>query len=185
MNLTNLPNFLTVSRIFLIPFMVAFFYWDTPENRWILLGIFITAGVTDFFDGYLARRNNNISLLGRFLDPIADKLLVAALILMLVGFDRMATISYIPAAIILLRELFVSGLREFLATAAINVPVSGMAKWKTAIQMIALGFLIIGDGAPEILHAQTVGEVGLWVAAVLTLITGYKYWQFALDHIID
>jgi cardiolipin synthase len=165
--------------------MVALFYWDSPENRWLLLCVFIAAGVTDFLDGYLARRNNNISLLGRFLDPVADKLLVAALILMLVGFDRMTSISYVPATIILLRELFVSGLREFLATTEINVPVTMMAKWKTTIQMLALGFLIIGDGAPLWIHAKTVGEVGLWVAAALTMITGYKYWKFARVHIIE
>lgn len=181
----NLPNILTLSRIFIIPVVVTLFYWDSPTTRWVMLGIFIVAGVTDFFDGYLARRSNQVSALGRFLDPIADKLLVAALLLMLVGFERMTAWSYLPAAVILMRELLVSGLREFLAQTQVSLPVTQLAKWKTTLQMFTLGFLIVGTDAPSWIPAQTIGEIGLWLAALLTLITGYDYLKAGVAHMID
>lgn len=180
----NLPNILTLSRIFIIPVVVGLFYWDSPTTRWVMLGIFIAAGITDFFDGYLARRSNQVSAFGRFLDPIADKLLVAALLLMLVGFERMAVWSYLPAVIILMRELLVSGLREFLAQAQVSVPVSQLAKWKTTLQMFTLGFLIVGTDSPSWIPAQTIGEVGLWLAALITLITGYDYLKAGVAYMI-
>lgn len=181
----NLPNILTLSRIFIIPVVIALFYWDSPTTRWVMLGIFIAAGITDFFDGYLARRSNQVSALGRFLDPIADKLLVAALLLMLVGFERMTVWSYLPAVVILTRELLVSGLREFLAQTQVGIPVTQLAKWKTTLQMFALGFLIVGTDAPSWIPAQSIGEVGLWLAALLTLITGYDYLKAGVIHMID
>lgn len=181
----NLPNILTLSRIFIIPVVLALFYWDSPTTRWVMLGLFIAAGVTDFFDGYLARRSNQVSALGRFLDPIADKLLIAALLLMLVGFERMTTWSYLPAVIILMRELLVSGLREFLAQTQVSLPVTQLAKWKTTLQMFTLGFLIVGTDAPIWIPAQAIGEVGLWLAALLTLVTGYDYLKAGIRHMID
>lgn len=181
----NLPNILTLSRILAIPVVVALFYWDSPTTRWVMLGIFIAAGVTDFFDGYLARRSNQVSALGRFLDPIADKLLVAALLLMLVGFERMTTWSYLPAVVILMRELLVSGLREFLAQTQVSVPVTQLAKWKTTLQMFTLGFLIVGTDAPTWIPAQIIGEIGLWLAALLTLVTGYDYLKAGIRHMIE
>lgn len=147
-----------------------------------MLGLFTLAGVTDFFDGYLARRSNQVSPFGRFLDPIADKLLVAALLLMLVGFERMTVWTYPAAVIILMRELLVSGLREFLAQTQVSVPVSTLAKWKTTLQMFTLGFLIVGNDAPSWIPAQAIGELGLWLAAILTLITGYDYLKTGLKH---
>jgi cardiolipin synthase len=147
-----------------------------------MLGLFTLAGVTDFFDGYLARRSNQVSPFGRFLDPIADKLLVAALLLMLVGFERMTVWTYPAAVIILMRELLVSGLREFLAQTQVSVPVSTLAKWKTTLQMFTLGFLIVGSDAPSWIPAQAIGEIGLWLAAILTLITGYDYLKAGLKH---
>jgi len=181
----NLPNILTLSRIFVIPVVIAMFYWDSPTTRWVMLGLFTAAGITDFFDGYLARRSNQVSAFGRFLDPIADKLLVAALLLMLVGFDRMSTWSYLPAVIILMRELLVSGLREFLAQTQVSIPVSTLAKWKTTLQMFTLGFLIVGSDAPTWIPAQIIGEVGLWLAALLTLITGYDYLKAGIVHMLE
>jgi len=148
----------------------------------VILGLFTTAGITDFFDGYLARRSNQVSPLGRFLDPIADKLLVAALLLMLVGFERMTIWTYPAAVVIMMRELLVSGLREFLAETRISVPVTKLAKWKTTLQMFTLGFLIVGTDAPSWIPAQMIGEVGLWLAALLTLITGYDYLKEGLVH---
>lgn len=150
-----------------------------------MLGLFTAAGITDFFDGYLARRSNQVSAFGRFLDPIADKLLVAALLLMLVGFERMTPWSYLPAVVILTRELLVSGLREFLAQTQVSVPVSTLAKWKTTLQMFTLGFLIVGSDAPAWIPAQAIGEVGLWLAALLTLITGYDYLKAGIGHMLN
>jgi len=177
--LLNLPNILTLSRIAIIPIVVATFFFDSTLMRWVAVSLFILAGVTDFFDGYLARRANQVSRLGRFLDPIADKLLVASILLMLVGFGRVEIWSYIPAIIIMLREILVSGLREFLAELRVGLPVTKLAKGKTTVQMVALGFLIVGDAVPMV---QAIGEVLLWLAALLTLVTGYDYLKAGLKH---
>jgi cardiolipin synthase len=182
----NLPNILTMSRIVIIPIVVATFFFDSVAMRWTACALFTLAGVTDFFDGYLARRAKQVSRLGRFLDPIADKLLVAAVLLMLVGFGRIdfnsANFSWFPALVILLREILVSGLREFLAELRVSVPVTKLAKFKTTAQMIALGFLIVGDAAPAWIPARSIGEMLLWGAAVLTLYTGYDYLKSGLAH---
>ncbi len=182
MNL-NLPNWLTLSRIGVIPPLMALFYWDSPLAGWVACGLFTVAGITDFFDGYLARARNEHSLLGRMLDPIADKLLVASVILMLVAFGRAPLFA---AVIILCRELLVSGLREFLAELRVGMPVSRLAKWKTVIQMVAIGFLLVGATGPVFFHPAVttvlIGEVLLWSAAVLTLVTGFDYLRLALKH---
>jgi cardiolipin synthase len=175
-----------MSRIVIIPVVVATFFFDSVPMRWTACALFSIAGVTDFFDGYLARRANQVSRLGRFLDPIADKLLVAAVLLMLVGFGRVdfnsSNYSWFPALVIMLREILVSGLREFLAELHVSVPVTKLAKFKTTAQMIALGFLIVGDAAPAWIPARHIGEVLLWGAAVLTLYTGYDYLKSGLAH---
>lgn len=178
----SLPNLLTMSRIVVIPLLVASFYIDSPETRWVALGLFSIAGISDFFDGWLARRWNQVSSLGRFLDPIADKLLVASVLMMLVAFNRVSEWSVLPAVVILGRELLVSGLREFLAELRVGLPVTRLAKWKTAFQMLALPVLLVGDAAPEWLPAKPVGEVFLWVAAALTMITGWDYLKAGLAH---
>lgn len=178
----NLPNLLTMLRIVVIPLLIATFYVDGPEARWTAFALFTAAGISDFFDGWLARRWNQVSSFGRFLDPIADKLLVAAILLMLVAFDRMSSWSVLPAVVILCREILVSGLREFLAELQVGVPVTKLAKWKTAFQMVALPVLLVGTAAPSWLPAQEIGEVFLWVAAVLTIITGYDYLKAGLRH---
>ena len=183
--LTSLPNLLTLSRILAIPLIVALIYFDTELFRWIALFGFILAAVTDYLDGYLARHMNEISPLGRFLDPIADKLLVAAVIVMLVATRQIEGLNVFPAIIILCREILVSGLREYLAEIKVAVPVSRLAKWKTFIQMVALGFLIVGSAGPDMIPTVLVGEVGLWTAAVLTLITGYDYLSRGLKHMME
>jgi cardiolipin synthase len=178
--LTDLPNLLTLSRIIIIPVLVGLFYLDDNAWRWVSVVLFTLAGVTDYFDGYLARRWAQISAFGRFLDPIADKLLVAAVILMLVATHRIRGLVVLPALVILCREVMVSGLREFLAQVNVGVPVSRLAKWKTALQLIALGILIVGEAAGD--WTQWVGELGLWIAAAITLVTGYDYLSAGLKH---
>lgn len=178
----NLPNLLTLSRIAVIPVLVGLFYLPGDFARWVACLLFSAAGLTDYLDGRFARSSGQVSAMGRFLDPIADKLLVAAVILMLVAFDDIRGLVVLPALIILAREILVSGLREFLAALSVGVPVSRMSKWKTTLQMVALGFLIVGDAAPAWLPATLVGEVGLWVAALLTIVTGYDYLVTGLRH---
>ncbi|GAA0584546.1 CDP-diacylglycerol--glycerol-3-phosphate 3-phosphatidyltransferase [Caenispirillum bisanense] len=178
----TLPNILTLSRILAIPAVVALFYIPGPVSQWIACALFVAAAVTDWFDGWLARRWNQVSSLGRFLDPIADKLLVAAVLLMLVGFDGLSTWSYLPAVVILCREILVSGLREFLAEIQVSVPVTKLAKWKTTFQLVALTLLILGDSAPWGVPAGLAGEVALWIAALMTVVTGWDYMTHGLFH---
>jgi len=168
-----------------IPAIVALFWFDSPAARWAALALYAAACITDFFDGYLARSRGEISQLGRFLDPVADKLLVASVILMLCTFGRIAGLDILAALVILCREILVSGLREFLAGLKVGVPVSGLAKWKTTIQMFALGFLIVGSASPDWIPADPIGEIGLWAAAGLTLITGYDYLRAGIRHMTD
>lgn len=178
--LTDLPNLLTLSRIIIIPVLIGLFYLEGDIWRWVSVVLFSTAGITDYFDGYLARRWSQISAFGRFLDPIADKLLVVAVIVMLVALDRITGWVVLPALVILCREVMVSGLREFLAQANVGLPVSRLAKWKTALQLIALGILIVGDAAGA--WTQWAGELGLWIAAAITIVTGYDYLSAGLKY---
>jgi len=182
--LTSLPNLLTLSRIVMIPPVVVLLYLDTPLARWIACALYATACVTDYFDGYLARHWEQVSGLGRFLDPIADKLLVAAVLLMLVANGTIVDLTILPALVILCREILVSGLREYLAEIRVPMPVSRLAKWKTMIQMIALGVLIVGDAGPAALPVLDIGVIGLWIAALLTFITGYDYLRRGLEHML-
>ena len=182
--ITNLPNMLTLSRIGVIPPLILLFYWDDPLAGWVSMGLLTLAGVTDYLDGYFARTRRQISRLGRMLDPIADKLLVTSVILMLVAFDRAPLFA---SLVILCRELLVSGLREFLAELRVSVPVTRLAKWKTVIQMVAIGFLLVGEAGPVFFapYVTTVliGEILLWSAAGLTLVTGFDYVRAGLKHI--
>lgn len=180
--ITNLPNLLTLSRILLIAPLVGLFYLDNDVGYWVAFGIYVFACVTDFFDGYVARHLNQLSNLGRFLDPIADKLLVACIILMLVANGVIDGVHVLPGVVILVREIVVSGLREFLAELKVGVPVSRLAKWKTTAQMLALGFLIVGPAVPPVFQTILVGQVLLWIAAVLTMITGYDYLTTGVRH---
>jgi cardiolipin synthase len=180
--LTSLPNLLTLSRIVVIPLLVGTFYLEGDLWRWVACVLFVAAAITDYFDGYVARRRNIVSSFGRFLDPIADKLLVASVLLLLTAFDRLDKWSVLPALVILLREILVSGLREYLAELKVGLPVSRLAKWKTGIQMTALPTLLVGDAAPSWIPAVPVGVSLLWVAAALTMITGWDYLQAGLKH---
>ena len=185
--ITNLPNILTLSRIGAIPIIISTFYIDSDIGNWIGLGVLTYAGITDFLDGLVARLMSQQSALGKFLDPIADKLLVGSLLVMLVGFGRIPGISILPAIVILCREILVSGLREFLAGVKISMPVSRLARWKTTLQMIVLGFLIVGPAGPQfgLFSTTQIGLAGLWVAAILTLITGYDYLRAGINHVED
>jgi len=183
----NIPNVLTVSRILAIPVVLAFIAWGGALGNWLAFSAYTYACITDFFDGYLARAWHQQSAFGRFLDPIADKLLVAGVLFMLVGVESVSGVHILPAAIILCREILVSGLREFLAEARVGLPVSLLAKWKTTIQMLALGFLIVGNVGPDFGFATTweIGVYGLWIAALITIITGYDYLRAGLRHIAE
>ena len=183
----NLPNILTLSRIVTVPILVGLLWYPGWDLGWLLgFALYCLMGVTDYFDGYLARAQGTVSKLGVFLDPIADKIMIAAVILMLVGTRHDAAsitgVHLIPALIILLREITVSGLREFLAGLRVSLPVSQLAKWKTAFQMIALGALILAGGLPDQLWIRMVGVVSLWTAALLTLVTGWDYLRAGIKH---
>ena len=182
MPLTSLPNLLTVSRIVATPVVVASFYAPGAAAHWFACVLFTAAAVTDWLDGHMARRWRQQSEIGRFLDPIADKLLVSATLFMLTAFGRLSAGTILPALVILCREILVSGLREYLAGLRVGVPVSRLAKWKTFIQMVAIGFLIVGDAGPAFLRVTAVGETLLWTAALLTLFTGYDYLVAGLRH---
>ena len=182
-SLPSIPNLLTLSRIALIPIIMAAFYTDNHLGRWVATLAFISACFTDFLDGYVARLWSQTSRLGQFLDPIADKLLVASTLLMLVGFGRIRPVSFLPAIIILCREILVSGLREFLSDLQVQMPVTTLTKWKTAVQMAAISLLLIGDISPFGNAVNLIGEGLLWIAAVLTLITGYAYLKSSLRHL--
>ena len=183
----NLPNVLTYARLLAVPVVAGCLLWtDEFWMRWLALGIFIAAGVTDFFDGYLARAWGQQSSLGRMLDPIADKLLVAATLLVLVH-DRGITGWSIWAGIVILcREILVSGLREYLAALRDSVPVTKLAKWKTTLQLVALGFLIAGPAGDAVVPVvSVVGLVLLWTAALLTLYTGWDYMRAGIKHVVE
>jgi len=185
--ITNLPNMLTYARILAVPALVAcFFLSDSNNSRWLAFAIFTAAGITDFFDGYLARVWQQQSSLGAMLDPIADKLLVGATLMVLVADQTISGWALLAAIIILSREILVSGLREFLADLDVSVPVTQLAKFKTTAQMIALGFLIVGPAGEWVFPwTMTTGLTLLWVSAIITLYTGYDYLKASFDHVID
>ena len=176
----QVPNALTYSRIVVIPLFIAIFYWDSKLSHWLAAGLFLYASITDFLDGYFARAWKATSNIGRFLDPIADKLLVATALLMLVATGRA---DVLPAIAIVCREILVSGLREFLAELRISVPVSQLAKFKTTAQLIAILLLLISPALPAWLYAREIGDGLLWIAAALTLLTGYVYLKTGIVHL--
>ncbi len=185
--LTDLPNILTLSRIAAIPLLVALVAINTAGGDLAACIVFSAAAITDYFDGKLARSRRQQSDLGRMLDPIADKLLVGATLMMLVGQNRLPGLGLYPAIVIMLREILVSGLREYLAGIRVGLPVTRLAKWKTGFQMGALGTLLAGDTTAGFLHVtflpvSLIGETMLWIAAVLTLVTGWDYLMAGLRH---
>jgi cardiolipin synthase (CMP-forming) len=179
--LTSTPNLLTIGRIILVPLVVGLFYVEGDWARWLACLLFTVAAVTDYVDGWLARNWQQQSAFGRWLDPVADKLLVGAVVIMLVGFERA---PLLPAVVIVLREIMVSGLREYMAEVRVGLPVSRLAKWKTVVQMVAIGVLIVGESGPIWLPVTEIGWAGLWLAALLTLITGWSYLQSGVNHML-
>lgn len=187
---TTLPNLLTYARMACIPVIVGLLFWPgDPAMRWWALGFYTIAGVSDYLDGFLARRYAQHSSLGRMLDPIADKLLIAACLMILVADGSVRSWSLWAAIVILSREILVSGLREFLAEVKVSVPVSRLAKWKTTVQILSLGFLIAGPAANHVAlptdWARMIGLILLWIAAILTLITGYDYMKASIRHLVE
>ncbi|MFL4983979.1 MAG: CDP-diacylglycerol--glycerol-3-phosphate 3-phosphatidyltransferase [Xanthobacteraceae bacterium] len=194
-----LPNLLTYARIAAVPVVVACMYWSGILDgglwpRWVALAVFIAAGITDILDGYFARSWGQQSALGRMLDPIADKLLVSASLLMLAAVDTIRGWSLLAAVVILCREILVSGLREYLAELRVSVPVSRLAKWKTTWQLVAVGFLIAGDAGDkafsdlfkqDTLIITNIGLALLWLSALVTLYTGWDYMRAGVRHMID
>jgi CDP-diacylglycerol---glycerol-3-phosphate 3-phosphatidyltransferase len=186
-----LPNLLTYARIAAVPAVVACLYWQALLDgglwlRWVALAIFIAAGVTDILDGYFARAWQQQSSLGRMLDPIADKLLVASCLLMLAADGTIRGWSLWAAIIILCREILVSGLREFLAELRVSVPVTRLAKWKTTLQLVAIGFLLAGRAGDLIVPIVTeMGLTLLWLSAILTLYTGWDYFRAGVRYLIE
>jgi len=185
----SLPNLLTLSRILAVPILVFLLWKPAPWDYAITFVLYCIVGITDYFDGYLARAQGQISKLGQFLDPIADKIMVAAVIIMLMASRKadgdapiIEDFNVIPALIILLREIIVSGLREFLASLQVSVPVSALAKWKTTLQLFSLGALILAGALPQWHWVLLVALVSLWGAAALTLVTGWDYLRVGLKH---
>ena len=186
--LTDLPNLLTLSRIAAIPVLVMLVALQRPLGDAAACLLFIAAGITDYLDGRIARSRRQFSDLGRMLDPIADKLLIGASLMVLAGFDRLPLWGLYPAIVILLREILVSGLREYLAGRRVSLPVTRLAKWKTTFQMGALGVLLAGDSTARLLGigwlpVGVIGAVMLWLAAILTLVTGWDYVVTGLRHV--
>ncbi|OCJ11914.1 CDP-diacylglycerol--glycerol-3-phosphate 3-phosphatidyltransferase [Rhizobium sp. AC27/96] len=187
----SIPNLLTYGRILCVPLIVLCFFIEgklegSDFARWVALWIFVIASLTDFLDGYLARIWNQTSNIGRMLDPIADKLLVASILLLVAADGTIAGWSLWAAIIILCREILVSGLREYLAALKVSVPVTRIAKWKTTAQLVAIAFLLAGPAGDKVLPYTTeIGILLLWVAALLTIYTGYDYFRAGLKHIVD
>jgi cardiolipin synthase (CMP-forming) len=184
-----LPNILTYGRIVAVPIVVGCMFWQSILDgglwlRWVALAFFIAAGISDFLDGYFARVWEQQSSLGRMLDPIADKLLVASCLLMLGAEDTIHGWSLFAAIVILCREILVSGLREYLAELRVSVPVTRLAKWKTTLQLVAVGFLIAGEAGDAVVPVVTkIGITLLWLSALLTIYTGWDYLQAGLHHL--
>nr|WP_249680659.1 CDP-diacylglycerol--glycerol-3-phosphate 3-phosphatidyltransferase [Roseococcus pinisoli] len=183
-----MPNLLTVSRILAIPLLVLSVALREPWADFAASMLFSAAAITDYFDGKIARDRKIVSDFGRMLDPIADKLLVGAALMLLAGFDRLPNWALLPAIVIMLREILVSGLREYLAGLNVGLPVTALAKWKTGFQMGALGLLLAGESGARVvgldfLPISLIGEIMLWTAAALTLVTGWDYWVAGLHHV--
>ena len=188
--LKKIPNILTIGRIIIVPFFVIAFYLPGFYGDIIALVLFIIASFTDFLDGMLARMMEQESKLGELLDPIADKIIVAAALILLVMNGAIKNFEVIAAIIILTREILISGLREFLAKGRIKLPVSNLAKLKTVLQMVSIGLLLSGETGNKIINfqdynAQTIGIILLWLSAFLTLYTGYEYVIKGIDHAIS
>lgn len=180
----HLPNILTIGRLILLPFLVIMMMVPTAWAAWTALALYTISCITDWLDGFIARRFNLQSSFGTFLDPIADKIFILTVMLTLVGNHTLSGLWLTPIILILAREFLISGLREFLGPKNIQVPVSTLGKWKTAIQMIALGFLVVGDFGDALLpYTVEIGKAGLLLATALTIQTGWDYLKVGLRHL--
>lgn len=176
--LTKIPNLLTIFRIIVVPVLVVLFYIGGAAAIWTAVVLFALAGISDYFDGYFARSMQQTSAFGRFLDPIADKLVVIVSLFLVVGFGHLQGLWMLAAIVIIAREIMVSGLREFLGPYNVVVDVTLLAKWKTTIQMVFTGFLIAGEYGPTLVpYAIEIGHYGIVFAAVITVITGWDYFK--------
>ena len=186
----KIPNYLTIGRIIIVPVFVVSFYLPGFYGDIITFALFVVASFTDFLDGLLARMYKEESKFGELLDPIADKIIVAAALILLVMDGTIKNYEVIAAIIILTREILISGLREFLAKGRVKLPVSNLAKLKTFLQMFSISILLTGETGNKILNfqdynAQTIGIILLWFSAFLTLYTGYDYLRKGIDHAIS
>jgi cardiolipin synthase (CMP-forming) len=187
----SIPNILTCARIAAIPVVIGCIYAQSIMDgplwlRWVAVAVFIAAGITDYLDCYYARVWNQSSAFGRMLDPIADKLLVASCLLMLAADGIIHGWSLWAAIVILCREILVSGLREYLAALRVSVPVTKLAKWKTTIQLVAIGFLLAGEAGDLVVPVVTqIGLLLLWIAALLTVYTGWDYFRHGIHHVLE
>ena len=188
---TNIPNLLTYGRILAVPLVVFCFFIEgklksSDPARWAALTLFVVASLTDFLDGYLARIWQQTSSIGRMLDPIADKLLVASCLLMLAADGIIHGWTLWAAIVILCREILVSGLREYLAALRVSVPVTRLAKWKTTAQLVAIGFLLAGEAGDRVFPFVTqLGLLLLWLSAIFTIYTGWDYFRSGIHHLIE
>jgi cardiolipin synthase len=187
----SVPNILTCARIAAIPVVIGCIYAQSIMDgplwlRWVAVAVFIAAAITDYLDGYYARVWNQQSAFGRMLDPIADKLLVASCLLMLAADGIIHGWALLAAIVILCREILVSGLREYLAALRVSVPVTKLAKWKTTIQLVAIGFLLAGEAGDLVVPVVTqIGLLLLWIAALLTVYTGWDYFRHGIHHVLE
>ena len=175
--LSNLPNYLTIFRVISIPVIILCILPQSFFYNWVAVIIYALACLSDFFDGYIARKLSIESKFGKFFDPIADKILIISVIFILVAIDRIEGLFIYPALIIIIREVLVSGLREFFSNEKDNLNVTILSKWKTLLQMISLGFIIIGDDFTYLNNTLLIGEIGLTIASIITIYTGYKYFE--------
>lgn len=178
-SLRSLPNQLTLARIAAIPVICLFLVIGWDWLRWIALALYVVAAITDWFDGFLARTMNQSSDLGRMLDPIADKLLVGALLVTFAWTRDFSSWELIPAIAILIREIFVSGLREYMGSKAVTLPVTFLAKWKTTVQLVALFFVMVDGLLPSF---TLISATLLWIAGALTVWTGWQYLRSVWVH---
>ena len=186
----KIPNILTIGRIILVPIFISTFYLPGALGDWIPFFIFLLASFTDFLDGLLARLYKEESKLGEILDPVADKIIIASALILLVMDDTIRNYEVIAAIIIMIREILISGLREFLAKVQVSMPVTSLAKFKTFIQMFAIAILLTGESGNMLLNfgdynAHSIGIILLWLSAFLTLYTGYNYIRKKIHHAID
>ena len=181
----TLPNLLTLTRIGLVPQIVGAFFLPGYAANWTTFSLFVLAAMTDFLDGYFARSRDQQTAFGRIFDPLADKILVVACLVMIIAMRQVDVITVVASLAILCREMLVSGLRELLAGMNTAVPVSWLAKWKTTVQMLAIATLLVGEAAPFDLPMHSIGTWGLWVASILTVYTGYQYIRGGMPHLVQ